>query len=161
MSLTWDMGWKMNVHSCTNILSPMWMKKWSSIVCQIHRYIWVHSWMNHGNVEDKDEYQITKYLLEKFICCKPVLDAADDHMFLIVNIIKFLRNLMYIWETFYLHYICKLWGIPTTPLICQHTKALIAVWKATVLEWRLQLMWIYQQRHWITNNSIRVAECDE
>lgn len=64
--------------------------------------------MNHGNVEDKDEYQITKHLLEKFICCKPVLDAADDHMFLIVNIIKFLRNLMYIWETLYLHYICKL-----------------------------------------------------
>jgi hypothetical protein len=42
--------------------------------------------MNPGNVEDKDEYLISKYLLEKFISSKSVLDAVEGNTFLIGKI---------------------------------------------------------------------------
>jgi hypothetical protein len=59
------MSWKKNVPSCHHQLSPTKIKKWSSVVHQIHN--WVYSWMNPGNVKDHNEYKISKFLLEKFI----------------------------------------------------------------------------------------------
>ncbi len=60
------MGLRTNVPSCGNILSPAKFRIWSIIVQQVHR--WLYSWMTPGNVEDEEEYEISKYLLEKFIC---------------------------------------------------------------------------------------------
>jgi hypothetical protein len=90
------------VPSCTNLLSPTNMTKWTRIVSHIHE--WVYSWMNPGYVEDKDEYLISKYLLEKFITSKLVLDVVEGNTFLIGKILKFLRCHVYIWESLYLHY---------------------------------------------------------
>ena len=97
------MGWKKNVPSCTNIsLSPTKINQWSIIVSTIHQ--WIYSWMNPGNVEDKEEYKLSKYLLEKYICSKTVLDAIDGNTWIIGRILKFLRCHVYTWETLYLHY---------------------------------------------------------
>ena len=51
-----NMGWRKNVPTCTGIFTPSQLKKWSSIVHQIHN--WIYSWMNPGNVEDEDKYKI-------------------------------------------------------------------------------------------------------
>jgi len=56
-------------------------------------------------VEDKEEYEISKYLLEKFICLRTVLDVVGEHRFLVYKVIKFLRGHVYTWETLYLHYL--------------------------------------------------------
>jgi hypothetical protein len=92
-----NMGWKKNLPSCHQILTPNQLKKWSLVKRQIQS--WVYSWMNPGNVEDEDEYQVSKCLLEKFICSKAVLEVVDRHMFIIVKIQKFLRQHVYTWET--------------------------------------------------------------
>ena len=48
-----NMGWKKNVPSCHQILTPSQLKKWSLVKRQIQSR--VYSWMNPGNVEDEDE----------------------------------------------------------------------------------------------------------
>ena len=62
------------------------------------------AWMNPGNVEDEDEYEISKFLLEKFVCSQAVQEIVGDNKFLIPKIISFLRKHVYTWETLYLHY---------------------------------------------------------
>ena len=69
-----NMGWRMNVLRGVNLLSPKQLKMWSSIVLQVHK--WIYSWMTPGNVEDKEEYELSKHLLEKFICLQIVLDVG-------------------------------------------------------------------------------------
>jgi hypothetical protein len=76
---------------------------WSFIVQQVHT--WLYSWLMPGNVEDNEEYEISKYLLEKFICSQTVLDVVGEHQFLVYKVIKFLCVHMYTWETLYLHYL--------------------------------------------------------
>jgi hypothetical protein len=73
------------------------------IVQQVHT--WLYSWMTSGNVEDNEEYEISKYLLEKFICSQTVLDVVGEHWFLVYKVIKFLHGYVYTWETLYLHYL--------------------------------------------------------
>jgi hypothetical protein len=65
----------------------------------------LYSWMTPGNVEDNEEYEISKYLLEKLICLQTVLDVVGEHRFLVYKVIKFLRGHVYTWETLYLHYL--------------------------------------------------------
>ncbi len=60
--------------------------------------------MTLGNKEDKEEYELSKYLLEKFICLQIVLDVIGEHRFLVYKVIRFLWSHMYTWETLYLHY---------------------------------------------------------
>jgi hypothetical protein len=60
--------------------------------------------MNPGNVEDKEEYKILKFLLEKFICSQAVLDIVGNYQFVLTKIIHFLIRHVYTWETLYLHY---------------------------------------------------------
>jgi hypothetical protein len=67
----------------------------------------MYSWMNPGNVEEDDEYQVSKCLLEKFICSQAVLEVVDGNSIIIVKILKFLRLHVYTWETLYLHYARK------------------------------------------------------
>ncbi len=81
------MGWRSNAPSCANILSPQTLRIWSFIFQQVHK--WVYSWMTPGNVEDEEEYEISKYLLEKFICSQTVLDVVGEHRFLVYKVIKF------------------------------------------------------------------------
>ena len=57
-----NMGWKRNIPNCVNLLHTSQLNAWSSIVRQIQS--WVYSWMTPGNVEDEDEYDISKYLRE-------------------------------------------------------------------------------------------------
>ena len=85
------MGWRTNVPTCVNVLSPQKLRMWSFIVHQVHK--WLYSWMTPGNVEDKEE--ISKYLLEKFICSQTVLDVVGEHPFLVYKVIKFLRGNVY------------------------------------------------------------------
>jgi hypothetical protein len=96
-----NMGWNTNVPTGVNVLSPQKLRMWSSIVQQVHK--WIYSWMTPGNVEDKEEYELSKYLLEKLICSQTVLDLVGEHWFL-VYVITFLRSHMYTGETLYLHY---------------------------------------------------------
>ncbi len=63
--------------------------------------------MMPGYVEVEDEYNLSKYLLEQFICSAAVLDAIDGHQFMIARILKFLRYHVYPWETLYLHFYRK------------------------------------------------------
>ena len=99
------MGWRTNVPSCVNILSPAKFRMWLIIVQQVHT--WLYSWMTPGNVEDNEEYEISKYLLEKFTCSETVLDVVGEHWFLVYKVIKFLHGHVYTWETLYLHYLCN------------------------------------------------------
>ena len=75
---------------------------WSSIVQQVQK--WIYTWMTPGNVEDEEEYELLKYLLENFICSQTVLDVVGEHRFLVYKVIKFLRSHVYTWETLYLRY---------------------------------------------------------
>ncbi len=84
------MGWRRNVPLCDNILPPAKFRTWSIVVHHIHR--WLYSWMTPGNVEDNEEYEILKYLLEKFICSQAVLNMVGEHWFLVYKIIKFLHE---------------------------------------------------------------------
>jgi hypothetical protein len=99
-----NMGWRTNVPIGVNVLSPQKLRMWSSIAQQVHK--WIYSWMTPGNAEDKEEYELLKNLLEKFICSQTVLvlDVVSEHWFLVYKVIKFLRSHMYNWETLYLHY---------------------------------------------------------
>jgi hypothetical protein len=63
--------------------------------------------MTPGNVKDKEKYELSKYLLEKFICSQIVLDVVGEHWFLVYKVIKFLRSYVSSWETLYLHYMQK------------------------------------------------------
>jgi hypothetical protein len=152
------MGWKKNVPTCTNLLSPTNMTKWTRIVSHIHE--WVYSWMNPGNVEDKDEYLISKYLLEQFITSKSVLDIVEGNTFLIGRILKFLRCHVYTWESLYLHYERKTIRHFDTSHSSPHEgtnhglKSHSAGVKATM---NLDL----SAKTLNTQTSIRVAECDE
>jgi hypothetical protein len=60
--------------------------------------------MSPGNVDNEEEYELSKYLLEKFICSQTVLDVAGEHWFLVYKVNKFLRSHVYAWKTLYLHY---------------------------------------------------------
>jgi hypothetical protein len=60
--------------------------------------------MAPGNVEGKEEYELSKYFLGNFICSQTVLDVVGGHWFLVYKVIKFLRSHLYTWETLYLHY---------------------------------------------------------
>ncbi len=66
------------------------LRMWLSIVQQVHK--WLYSWMTPCNVEDEEEYEISKNLFEKFICSQTVLDEVGEHWFLVYKIIKFLRG---------------------------------------------------------------------
>jgi hypothetical protein len=59
--------------------------------------------MTPVNMEDKEEYELSKYLLEKFIRSQTVLDVVGEHRFLVYKVIKFLRSHIYTRETLYLH----------------------------------------------------------
>ncbi len=98
------MGWRTNVPTCVNLLSPQKLRMWLFIVQQVHK--WLYSWMTPGNVEEEEEYELLKDLLEKFIfiCSQTVLDVVGEHWFLVYKAIKFLRGHVYTWETLYLHY---------------------------------------------------------
>jgi hypothetical protein len=92
----------LDVPTAVNLLSPQKLRMWLSIVRQVHK--WIYSWMTPGNVEDEEEYELSKYLLEKFICSQTVLDVVGEHRFLVYKVIKFLLIHVYTWETLYLHY---------------------------------------------------------
>jgi hypothetical protein len=98
-----NMGWRTNVPSYVNILSPAKFRMWSIIVQWVHT--WLYSWMMPGNVEDNEEYEISKYLLEKFVFLETVLDVVGEHRFLVYKVIKILNGHVYTWETLYLHYL--------------------------------------------------------
>jgi hypothetical protein len=101
------MGWKKHVSSF-NAVCIQKIKKWILVLRKIHK--WIYSWMMPGCIEDKDEYNLSKYLLEQFICSAAVLDAIDGHQFIIARIVKFLRYHVYPWETLYLHFYRKTLG---------------------------------------------------
>ena len=98
-----NIGWKKHVPNCTGVLTPVQLRKWSNIVHNIHR--WIYSWMNPGYVEDEEEYEISKFLLEKYVCSHAVRDVVGDYTIVIERIIHFLRRHVYTWETLYLHYL--------------------------------------------------------
>ncbi len=79
------MGWRTNVPTGDNVLSPQKLRMWSFIVQQVHK--WIYSWMTSGNVGDKEEYELSKYLLDKFICSQTVLDVVGEHRFRVYKVI--------------------------------------------------------------------------
>jgi hypothetical protein len=80
------MGWRTNIPTCVNVLSHQKLRMWLSIVQQVHK--WLYSWMTPGNMEDKEEYELSKYLLEKVIFSQIVLDVVGEHWFLLGFICK-------------------------------------------------------------------------
>ena len=67
--------------------------------------------MRPGYVEDQEEYEISKFILLQFICSAPVLAAAEGQVFMIVNIMKFLRCHVFVYEGLFLHF--KRMDVPT------------------------------------------------
>lgn len=120
----------------------------------------MYSWMNPGNVEDNDEYQVPKCHLEKFICSEAVLEVVDGNSIIIVKILKFLRLHVYTWETLYLHYARKNVRHFDTSHSSPHEgtnhglKSHSAAVKATM---NVDL----SAKTLNTQTSIKVAECDE
>jgi hypothetical protein len=51
--------------------------------------------MNPGYVKDEDEYEISKFLIEKFACSNAVLEVVGDYTIVIERIIHFLRGHVY------------------------------------------------------------------
>ena len=78
------MGWRTNVPTGVNVISQR-LRMSSSIVQQVHK--WIYSWMTPGNVEDKEEYKLSKYLLEKFICYQMLSDVVGEHRFRVYKVI--------------------------------------------------------------------------
>merc|ERR1712194_52874 len=77
-------------------------KRWSSAVYKVQQ--WVYSWMRPGYVEDEDEYKISKYLLLQFVCSRPVFLAADQNMYIILAMLRFLQGHVFVHEHLYLHF---------------------------------------------------------
>jgi hypothetical protein len=60
--------------------------------------------MTPGYVEDEDEYNISKHLLEKFVCLIPVLGIVDGNTAIDLSILKFLKCHVYTWKTLFLYF---------------------------------------------------------
>ncbi len=75
-----NMGWRKNVPNCTGVFNTSQLKKWSTVVHNIHK--WIYSWMNPGYMEDEDEYEISEFLFEKFICLQAWTLLTTKHSFL-------------------------------------------------------------------------------
>ena len=97
-----EQGWKDKVPG-EKFISSRNRLKWKNVTQHVKR--WIYSWMKPGRVEDEDEYKISKFLLIQFICSKPVLDAADGKMDIVMMILRFLQNNVFVYEHLYLHYL--------------------------------------------------------
>ncbi len=53
------------------------LQKWKIVVRKNQK--WIYSWMTPGYIEDEDEYNTSKQLLEKFVCSIPVLGIVDGN----------------------------------------------------------------------------------
>ena len=51
--------------------------------------------MRPGHVEDEEEYNISKHLLEIFVCSLPVLGIVEGNVLMIQSILKFLHGNVY------------------------------------------------------------------
>lgn len=60
---------------------------------------------------DAEEYNISKYFIIQFTCSAPVLSAAENKLFIIVAILKFICCYVFVYEDQHLH--CLRMGIPT------------------------------------------------
>ncbi|KAL7525758.1 hypothetical protein ACHAXR_001148, partial [Thalassiosira sp. AJA248-18] len=68
---------------------------------------WCYSWMKPGYVENEDEYEISKYLLLKFISSTAALNAVDGKREIIVGILRWLKGYVLPWDTLYLFHLRK------------------------------------------------------
>lgn len=87
-------------------ISNLNLKKWT-VVVNIHSWIYSYSWMRPGHVEDEEEYNISKHLLEKFVCSLPILGIFEGNALMIRSILKFLHGNVYTCESLYLSFRCK------------------------------------------------------
>ncbi|KAL3757417.1 LOW QUALITY PROTEIN: hypothetical protein ACHAWU_005148 [Discostella pseudostelligera] len=99
-----EQGWKDKVPG-ENFFSTKNRMRWKKVTQHVKR--WMYSWMKPGRIEDADEYKISKFLLLQFICSRLVLDAADGKMEVIMMILRFLQNHVFVYEHLYLHYMRK------------------------------------------------------
>ncbi len=60
-----NMGWRTNVPTGVYVLSPQKLRMWSPIVQQVHK--WIYSWMTLGNMENKEEYELSKSVGEIYM----------------------------------------------------------------------------------------------
>ena len=60
--------------------------------------------MTLGYVEDEDVYNISKQLLERFVCSIPVLGIIDGNTAIVCSVLKFLKCHVYTWETLFLYF---------------------------------------------------------
>lgn len=97
-----DRGWHSHIRAC---IAKAYRPHWNKIVKKIHT--WIYSWMKPGFVEDPDEYEISKALLIRFICSDVVLRAARNNKALIIDILKFVRSHVFVYEQQYLFYLRK------------------------------------------------------
>ena len=73
-------------------ISNLNLKKWTVVV---NMHSWIYSWMRPGHVEDEEEYNISKHLLEIFVCSLPVLGIVEGNVLMIQSILKFLHGNVY------------------------------------------------------------------
>jgi hypothetical protein len=93
-----NMGWKKHVPPLCITNSNL--AKWLLVVRKIQK--WIYSWMTPGYIEDEDEYNISRHLLENFVCSLLVMGMVDSRNTIIFRIIlKFLNCHVYTWEPLY------------------------------------------------------------
>ena len=109
------MGWTAHVPP-TSTLTKSYHDRWGLVVGKIQG--WIYSWMNPNMVENEMEYKISKFILMQFICSAPVLAAAEGHTFIILRILRFVRQYVWIYEGQYLWYLRKKFD-PCSQLILQ------------------------------------------
>jgi hypothetical protein len=63
--------------------------------------------MRPSYVEEEDEYKISKFLLIQFISSSAVLRACEGKMFMVIDILKWLRGHVLVWESLFLFYLRK------------------------------------------------------
>ena len=68
---------------------------------------WVYSWMKPSYVEDEEEYKISKFLLIQFISSSAVLRACEGKLGLVIDMLKWLRGYVLVWESLFLFYLRK------------------------------------------------------
>ena len=97
-----NFGWERHCPGPNTITKPN-RPRWLSIVRKIHQ--WIYSWMKPAYVEDEFEYKISKCLLIQFLCSATVLSGAEGKAFMIVQILKWLQQYVFVYEGLYLHYL--------------------------------------------------------
>jgi hypothetical protein len=98
-------GWNRHVISPSRYSNKGKKDAWNGF----HRRIlsWMFSWVRPGCCNNREEYEISKYILLACLTSKHALKMAGDNEYIIESAVQFLRKYVFPNEPSYLHYLRK------------------------------------------------------